>query len=381
MNMSVELLALVVLAIAATLFVVIVSLGLVISKVRERRKGDQRKVLYERYSGFFAKVLLMPLPVPSATSRTSAILDKYESLISQVKVKVDSFPRSLRVAHRSAMRSVLIDIAGDLTGDSTDRLVYFFYSFGFVDELLRLLESRHWWIRAQAVRDMGLVRAHKSIGPLIKALRDENADVRIQAMRTLVGIGGLDALESILRTARNLSRWSQIELFTIIMGFGDEAVPYLIQGLQSSDNSVVSFCIEMLGEIGLVSAVEPLLALARTKSDVDVRTRVVGALGRLGDKRAESLLAEFAKNPYKPLRLKAIEALGNLGFPKMAPLMVELMSIGDIDERIAAARALQKAGPVGKDVLSALRAVEDGGVQQIVDEMLEDLELAGETGR
>lgn len=369
--MSFELLILFSLTIAATLFVVLVSVGLVVHKALYVRREVQRKKLYQHYATVFAEVLLEPLPPLPPDAKTSAVFEQYETLIQPIKQHLAKLSEREREEHRSMMRMVLIDFAQDLRGDPTDRLVYFFYSFKFVEDHIKLMESRHWWVRAQAARDMGLVRARKSITALTAALEDRHSDVRNQAMRSLVAIVGVEALRTILRISRNMTRWSQIELSTLVVQFGKEAVPYLLEGLDSPDKTVVSFCVEMLGEIGFVTAVEPLLQLARTNFDVTLRVQIVESLGRIGDGRAEPLLREFARNPYQPLRLKAIEALGRLGSAPSIPLLVELFQSGDIEQKLVAGRAILKCGTTGREILELFRSVEDRTVGQVLDEVLE----------
>lgn len=370
--MSFELLVLFSLTLAATFFVILVSVGLVVHKAFNVRRTIQRKKLYRHYASLFAELLLEPLPPLPANAKTSAIFELYENLIRPIKQHLSELSEPERKAHRSIMRTVLIDFARDLRGDSTDRLVYFFYSFKFVEDHIKLLESRHWWIRAQAARDMGIVRARKSITALTAALEDKHPDVRNQAMRSLVAIVGVEALRTILRISRNMTRWSQIELSVLVVQFGKDAVPYLLEGLDASDKTVVFFCIEMLGEIGFVSAVDPLVRLARSTFDVALRVKVVESLGRIGDQRAEPLLKDFARNPYLPLRYKAIEAIGKLGAPHNVPFLRELFRAGDIDQMLIVGKALLRSGSTGKEVLLTLQAEVDHIVRNIVDEVLEE---------
>ncbi len=374
--MSVELLILFSLTVVATVFVVVVSVGLVVQKALHVRREVRRKKLYQEYASLFAEKLLEPLPPLPPRAKTSAIFEQYENLILPLKQRLAELSRKQREEHRSVMRMVLIDFAQDLRGDATDRLVYYFYSFKFVEDHIKMIGSRHWWIRAQAARDMGLVRARKSLAALTAALEDPHPDVRNQAMRSLLAIVGVEALRTIFRISRNMTRWSQIELSTHIVQFKREAVPYLLEGLLSPDKTVMAFCVELLGEIGFVDAVEPLLQLARTNDDPDLRIRIVESLGRIGDERSVPLLREFARNPHAPLRLKAIDVLGRLHSVESIPLMVELFREGDFEQKLTTARAILKCGAVGKEVLETFRVVGNQIVNQILDEVFEEAQWA-----
>jgi HEAT repeat protein len=370
--MNIQVLILLALALAATFFVLVVSVGLVLHKAISVRRTRARQNLYKQYAAEFAELLLRPLPPLPPGSKTSAIFEQYESLVQPIKQRINALTKSELNKHRTAIRLVLVDFAQDLRGDATDRLVYFFYSFDFVGDYLRLLQHRHWWIRAQAARDMGLVKARKSITALTAALEDPHPDVRNQAMRSLVAIVGVEALRTIFRISRQMTRWSQIELSLLIVQFGKEAVPALLEGLDSSDATVVSFCVEMLGEIGFVSAVEPLVRLARTTFDVELRAQIAKSLGRLGDQRAEPLLKEFARNPSRPLRHLAIESLGRLGSPRNVPFLMEQLRGDDIDELLVIGRALMKCGADGREALESLRAVQNEPLQLVLRQLFEE---------
>ncbi|HLF20161.1 MAG TPA: HEAT repeat domain-containing protein, partial [Bacteroidota bacterium] len=194
----------------------------------------------------------------------------------------------------------------------------------------------------------------------------------LQAMQSLIVLGGVSSLQTILRTSKNISQWTAIELSIIVMDFKEEAVPYLIEALGSDDQSVVLFCIEMLAEIGFVSAVETLRAMARDYPNTVIRAKAVEALGRLGDQRAEEMLLDLLRNPVPNLRCKAIEALGKIGVAAAIPTLTELLRKGPLQEKILAARSIASAGPEGILFLTSLTNLENELVRDVARQVLEE---------
>jgi hypothetical protein len=370
--MGFELLIIVSLTLAATFMVVVVSVGLVIHKGMNARTLQRRRRLYSAYSEILAELLLQELPTLPSGSRTSAIFEQYESIIQPIKDRFQKLLPTKRKHEREALRLTLIDFARDVSGEVSDRLVYFFYTFGFVDDEIKLLKDRRWWIRAQAARDAGLLKARRAISALTACLEDEHQDVRIQAMESLVRLAGVDALQTIFRVSRNLSQWTSVELSTIVMEYKEAAVPSLIGGLESIDQSVILFCIEMLAEIGFVTAVEPLREMAQSYPNVAVRAKAIEALGRLGDGRAESMLVDNLDNPVPPIRLKSIEALSRIGAPQAIPKLAERLQRGEIGEKISAARAMIAAGELGEAALQSLVVSEDSLTVKAILQVLEE---------
>lgn len=369
--MSFELLLVLALAAAATFLVIVISVGLIVHKSIHGKRTQRRQLLYSEYSQLIADLILRELP-STEDGREGAIFGRYDELLGPLKDRLEPMIARKRGLHREALKLAIIDFAKDVSGETSDRLVYFSYALGFVDEEIKSLHSRHWWERAQAAHDLGLLRARRAITPLTEALEDSHPDVRIQAMQSLVVLGGVPSLRSILGRSKNISQWVAIELSIIVMTYKEDAIPYLIEALGSTDQSVVLFCIEMLAEIGFVSAVEPLRKIARDYPNTVIRAKAVEALGRLGDERAEELLIQLLKNPMPNLRLKAIEAIGKIGIPSAVPALTERLNEGSLDEKVLAARSIASTGPEGISFLRSMEDTENTLVRDVANQVLEE---------
>jgi len=373
--MNFQIVLILVLAATATFFVVVISIGLVVHKALHSRIVLRRQALYGEYSQQVAEIILQELPKLPEDSTASGMFDQYEILLAPLKEHLEKMPKRKRLLHRAAVKLALIDFAKDVAGETSDRLVYFCYSLGLVDDEIKLLSSKNWWDRAQAAHDLGVLKARRAVTPLAKALEDEHPDVRIQAMQSLVILGGVHSLQTILLKSRNISQWTAIELSIIVMRFKEESVPFLIDALQSSDQSVVLFCIEMLAEIGFVSAVESLRTMALDYPNVVIRAKAVEALGRLGDGRAEELLLGLLKNPLPNLRYKAIEAVGKIGVRSALPMLKERLRDGVLKEKVLAARSIAASGEEGISFLTSLKKTGDEALGNVAQQVLEELRV------
>lgn len=369
--MRIELIIVVALALGATFFVVVVAVGLLINKIMESRRSARKRGLQEFYGGLFADLLLQPVPeeIPDPQRRA-----RYEQLLGEVKSGLKWSGPARKALHRDAIRSVLLDFSRDVSGESRDRLRYFFESLGFVRDEQALLKSRKWWIRAQAARDLGLLGALSAADDLMALLDDEHPDVRAQVMGSLVKLLGEGSLEPILSTARSITRWTALELSLIIKEFEERAYPYLLEALSYADQSVVLFSIEMLSQTGFVATVEPLMRVAETYPNIVVRARAIEALGRLGDQRAESLLHNLLNNPYPSLRAAATRALERIGSPSSVPQLKERFEAGSMEDRLSAARALARSGDKGMDILRQADGGTDATARAIALHVLEETE-------
>ena len=370
--MNLEILILIVLAIAATMFSVLVSIFVVARKALGEKLASKRKRLHQIYSSRFAELLLRELPPVKIEPRKSSLFKQYDLLLKLTKVELSRLIPSTRRLHRASIRKVFIDFSGDLTGESFERLTYFFDGLSLVDDELERLRSRSWWIRAEAANTLGRLRCRKAIKALTVALKDAHEDVRLQAMQALVVLIGAEALRTILRISRDLSRWTTIELSPVVAKFHDEAVPYLIEALSMPDRSVVIFCVEMLAEIGFVRAVEPLMALVEKNRDPEIQAKALEALGRLGNMRSTELLKGFLRHDVESVRLKAIEALGRIGGVEVLQDLQPNLSSPIFEEKVVAARALVTLGEAGIASLRILESKSDNVTAAIARQVLEE---------
>lgn len=373
--MQLQFLILIVLAVTATIFSIAASVAMVIRKALELGRSRAYERLYRIYSTQLAEYLLVDLPKNEEDTRPSAMFRQYETLVAPTKQRLEAMTSSRRHLHRDVLRAVLIDMTQDLTGESAERLVYFFYSLEFVEDELKLLRSGKWWIRAQAARTAGLMGARRSITALTAALEDKHPDVRHQSMQALIKLVGVNAISTILRLSRNISQWTAIELSVIVAGFKEEAVPHLIGALESRDQSVVLFSIDMLAEIGFVTAVDPLINIIGTSGDVRIRARAIKALGRLGDARAKKLLMELLQHRSPAIRLGAIEALGRTGGPDVVKLLTPYLAGAQWEERVTAARALATTGLKGIKALQNFEKKNEGETADFARQVLEEFGL------
>jgi HEAT repeat protein len=361
-------------AIAATFFVITMSFFLVIRKVVEVRAKKVRDHLFNHYSSVFANMLMQEISAFTESTNIGERHRYYESTLIGPKKRLERMTKRTRLLHKSVIRSVLIDYSKDLKGETTERIIYYIFSLRILDELIKMMKSPHWWVRAAAAKELGLLHAKRAIVPLTAALEDSHPDVQFQAMQSLLMIIGVSALRDILRLSKSISQWTAVELSVIILEYREEATQYLLESLSSPSPSVVLFSITMLAQIGFVSAVEPLIQFCLSDPEPILYEASIEALGRLGDERALTLLLLNSHNSQVSIRLSALQALGRLGAEKGIKMAIERFNEGDIIEKRIAARALGNMGNEGRGALYELLNSAEEVKRMIALEVTEEIE-------
>lgn len=150
------------------------------------------------------------------------------------------------------------------------------------------------------------------------ALVDAMADPEVQtiAVRTLKKLNAIreriDQAFDELRNVEESNLREDARMSTVIdlLPIGRPSVEILIEYLRDDDWVVREAAADLLGKIGDVRAVEPLMERLRVDKDTGVKELAVKALGLIGDARPVDLLVELI--PIRPLRIFAVEALAKV---------------------------------------------------------------------
>jgi HEAT repeat protein len=140
--------------------------------------------------------------------------------------------------------------------------------------------------------------------------------VRDLAVETLKKLGAIreriDGAFNALRDVEGASEREEARMATVLdlLGIGRPSVEILIEYLEDEDWLVREAAADLLGKIGDVRAVEPLMKRLERDKDTGVKELAIKALGLIGDARPTQLYLEAI--PIRPLRVYAMEALAKI---------------------------------------------------------------------
>ncbi|MBM4122779.1 MAG: HEAT repeat domain-containing protein [Nitrospira sp.] len=169
--------------------------------------------------------------------------------------------------------------------------------------------------------------ARVTAGTILEHLLDpRSADALVDAMgdpalrditvRTLKKLGAIreriDQAFETLRSVEGASEREEARMATVIdlLGIGRPSVEILIDYLEDDDWLVREAAADLLGKIGDLRAVEPLMARLQKDKDTGVKELALKSLGLIGDARPVQLFIEAI--PIRPLRTLAMEALAKV---------------------------------------------------------------------
>ena len=109
----------------------------------------------------------------------------------------------------------------------------------------------------------------------------------------------------------------------VMIRFGREAVPKLLELLRDDNEEIRNFSTIMLGEIGSREAIVPLIQTLRD-TDVNVRHGAAEALGKIGDRAALVPLLELLKEDFWQ-QYPAIAAIAATKDNRAVPHLLKLL--------------------------------------------------------
>ena len=284
-------------------------------------------------------------------------------------------------AVRKAGFAALEQMAGVLNGETAAGLVR------------QLYESQDEEVRTRVRRLLGVIP--NAIAPLCEMLKHPEAEaqetaatilehlldprsadglidamaspaVRDIAVRTLKKLGAIreriDGTFNALRDVEGASEREEARMAVVmdLLGIGRPSVEILIEYLEDDDWVVREAAADLLGMIGDVRAVEPLMRRLREDKDTGVKEYALKSLGLIGDPRPTELYIEAI--PIRPLRVFAMEALAKVKDVEVLRPHHELFnrlrtdrdgivaySAGLIADKLAALEGMQPVGKEGAD--------------------------------
>jgi HEAT repeat protein len=253
---------------------------------------------------------------------------------------------------------LLIDCLADDNADIVSQAVKGLTEKGedAIPELIGALKNPSWTIRKQASKALVGIGT-KSLDPIISAMRSGDEDVQFWAGEVLSEFGedGLDKFLALLADKSQSSRLCAIgalgkigsekavnpliaqlgeDSWTIrkaaaeaLWEIGQPSVKELIERLKAPNADIQFWSIQILGEIGDVAAVKPLIQkLDDGEHNEEKKISIIKALGEIEDPFAIDTLIDQLGSSSWFVRRAAGEALWQIGPPAIKPLRDSLNS-------------------------------------------------------
>jgi len=182
------------------------------------------------------------------------------------------------------------------------------------DQIHHMLQSPQEEDRLQGLRLLGRSDARTDLAMVCQALGDESWRIRKEAVQLFLSLPCAGELAGevieLLHSEENAGlRNAAVE---ILVQLGYQVVPILVEELSCNDHDVRKFVLDILGDIGAESCIEPMLG-ALNDPDENVRAAAVENLGKLRAAESVTSLLAAMNTADLWLRFTILEALARIG--------------------------------------------------------------------
>jgi HEAT repeat protein len=264
--------------------------------------------------------------------------------------------RRLSRFDRSLVRSLLLELALDLRGDTGDSIAALYRELGFLEGDLARLKSWRATTRASAAGDLGLIRFAPAVPALLEAFNDPDVRVRQAAVWAVGQAGGPPALHAVIRVLGDPSRAVAQRAQEVLAERGREVVSAILAFIENTPSRTGRLAaIELLGLLKITAASTLLLGFM-SDPDPEIRVKSVKSAAAIGDPTFLETFHARLEDPSWPVRCQAAKAISHLGSPLSVPRLTAVLRDEHWWVRFYAASALAQSGPAGEQALStALR--------------------------
>ena len=201
-----------------------------------------------------------------------------------------------------------------------------------------------WAERAHAVQMLGNLALSSCVPALSAVLRDkyEDASIRAAAGEALAKIKDPDAVPALVKEMLEVDEHATPLLAEAVVHFGPLATREVLGLLADQDHPQVRiWAARILGSIGDLSAIEPLISRLRDRQEL-LRVAVADALGGFKDRRAlQPLTQVMLRDPAPQVRAHAAAAVGQIAGEEAAGVLIAAFSDPDFATRLRAIEAFE----------------------------------------
>jgi HEAT repeat protein len=276
---------------------------------------------------------------------------------------------------RRLVRSILLELALDLRGETRESIAALYAQLGFAETDLARLHSRRASIRAAAVADLGLIHSSEAAPALSLALNDRHVSVRQAAVWALSQVGTPATLARLVRLLGDRSLVVARRAQEVLAVRGEEVAGDILAFAASTSSRMGRVAaIELIGWLRLSNAAELLLDFS-DHLDPEIRVKSVKAAAAIGGPQFRTAFHSRLEDPSWPVRSQAAKGLRRCGSPESVPRLTKALRDKRWWVRFYAAAALAEFGAAGRQALTEGLTDQNAQVRDMARYLLERGEL------
>jgi HEAT repeat protein len=305
-----------------------------------------------------------------ATLREPILTRVVYDAIQSSPVSAEPLARLSR-SDRKLIRSILLGLALDLRGETSEAISQLYVQLGFAQKDFARLKSRWATTRANAAADLGLIHIPDATPMLLSALEDPDVRVRQAAVWAIGQTGTPETLRRVVRLLGDRHLVVAHRAQEVLAERGREVAEAIIAYAETTANRAGRLAaIELIGWLRLTTGANLLLGFSG-HLDPEIRIKSVKAAAAIGDPNFLDAFHLRLEDATWQVRCQAAKGLSLFGSSDSVPRLRKALRDRHWWVRLYAATALAEVGPAGEEALSAALQDDDAAVREMARYLLE----------
>jgi|GEM_PF-2446948 len=219
---------------------------------------------------------------------------------------------------------------------------------GLPEQLQAQLDDKRWWIVAEALRTIGVLRLETFSSRVETLLHSDHYDVWMTAARTLARLGRNAVLiQFLIEHHQKLKREAVIRIADILRNISDSDTAFMLVHLEEVPPLLQGLFFDLFGQAKAIQAL-PLLESFLKSTNSELRVKAMKAIAEIGiTTKQDEILAGFQSENWVE-RMQTIRIVRACSMTIAIPHLVKTLADPEWWVRYHAAETLFSFGTAGK---------------------------------
>lgn len=211
---------------------------------------------------------------------------------------------------RKLVVQVLIKLLGEISGEMTNSIRQLYIELGLLKQAKSKLNHKSWHIVAIGIRDLRMLKIVEVHKEVLKHINHPKVEVRRQAHLYFLNVFGYKGLDFLDELKTDISLWDQIGFLEILGKIDNQEMPSLTKWLNSTNDYVVLFAVQLVKFYNRIENTDLLLQLINHKN-ADIRFEVIQVLNYFDINEAKEPLIKAYENITEKEQVAVFKLLKN----------------------------------------------------------------------
>ncbi|MDD4812094.1 MAG: HEAT repeat domain-containing protein [Bacteroidales bacterium] len=277
-------------------------------------------------------------------------------------IEVDLKTEKMSHLEKQLLIEEIMKLYPNLSGEIGNRMRAIYVETGLKNESVAKLKNLDWKVRAEGFRELAVLNVPVALEEIERSLNSNNMALRMEARLALIRLDRDDPWCFLSRMKKTFTEWEQLKVYELLKS-SNVAIPDFGRWIDSSNQSVVIFCIRMIRAFNQQESHRSLIPLLY-HDNPEIRQEVIMTLGHFRKSEFLPLLVERYGIENQDNKKKIIKAVAQIPNDEAANFLRGILD-PDQDLRMEAAEALASIESVGLNGIEEILRKSDEKLQTV----------------